>query len=1101
MKTRVWMMAIVALVAFASCRGEEEAPPSKDEAPAEQQKVEREEATDPAEVLKPAAAPKPPATVEKAPEAPMTMKAELKAIELATSAEMEKLDEASKEMEDTGADPTAVRRRRGDDRAPGRAKDSKKKGKNGGGGDGDDEEEDVKTWKRARKVPNMSRLMVGDSEELPLKGMQVHVSVDGFRARVVLDLHYFNDRAEELEGSFKLRLPDGASPYFLAFGGEVTPADRSPGVPTYQSAETARAMVPSPERLLEDRKGTWNDVKSARMVPKEKAAFAYHDTVRRQVDPALMEWSGAGVFSARVYPLRPMQLHKIVVAYDVDLLRAGKDLIYALDLPSTKVETIVDLHVDTGGGLSHTVAPGVEPVAGEGVAHYRFERTAAPTITVRIESRDAVLMTGTDPETGDFLAARFVPPLADIKSTETPKGPKGMTRAVFMVDTSLSANPEKYNVWLGLMNALLEENRDQLTEFAVLFFNVEAFWWREEFTKNTPENAAALADFAKTLALEGATDLDAALAAAGTPAWQASEGAWDTFLLSDGAATWGEGNNHALSARVRGANRGALFAYRTGLSGTDTAVLTHLARESGGALFAVVGESQIKAAATAHRARPWRIVGVELEGGSDLLLAGRPGALFPGQELTLVGRGVPVEGAPVKLRLSQAGVETLFEIPVAARITSDMAPRVYGQVAVGQLESFDAAAEDVAGAFARHFRVVGKTTSLLMLESDEDYQRYNIRPEEDAFLVKGTPAGALISKILAEIGDALGDPKAAFLAWLEKLRRMPGMEFELPAALKVVLEQLPADSFRVDAPRLSCALRAMKQVPGILQEQLITRKLSYDQWTAEAERRLKEHGPADALKALSTMVENAPGDSVLARDVGFSAMEMGLGAQAYHLFRRVAASRPFEPQTYRAMAQALTALGAHDLALLYYEVGMIGKWDSRFGEFRKILLMDYQMFLEQVAAGKIEVRSADYAKARLETVSKEIGLSKADLVVMIDWNTDGTDVDLHVMEPTGEECYYSNANTRIGGRLTMDVTEGYGPEMYVLEKAPPGTYRIRAKYFSSAQNRASTRTKVFATVYRDWGRATESVQKKTVVLRDGKEMHDLATIVVKGAKK
>jgi len=492
---------------------------------------------------------------------------------------------------------------------------------------------------------------------------------------------------------------------------------------------------------------------------------------------------------------------------------------------------------------------------------------------------------------------------------------------------------------------------------------------------------------------------------------------------------------------------------------------------------------------------------VEIEGGSDLLLAGRPGALFPGQELTLVGRGVPVEGARIKLRLSQAGVETLFEIPVAARITSDLTPRVYGQVAVGQLESFDAAAEDVAGGYARHFRVVGKTTSLLMLESEEDYLRYNIKPEEDAFLVKGTLAVALITKILAEIGDALGDPKAAFLAWLEKLRRMPGMEFELPAALKVVLEQLPADSFRVDAPRLSCVLRTMKQIPGILQEQLITRQLNYDQWTAEAERRLKEHGPADALKALSTMVENAPGDSVLARDVGFSAMEMGLGAQAYHLFRRVAASRPFEPQTYRAMAQALTALGAYDLALLYYEVGMIGKWDSRFGEFRKILLMDYQKFLEQVAAGTITVRSADYAKARLETVSKEIGLSKADLVVMIDWNTDGTDVDLHVLEPTGEECYYSNASTRIGGRLTMDVTEGYGPEMYVLEKAPPGTYQIRAKYFSSAQNRASTRTKVFATVYRDWGRTTESVQKKTVVLRDGKEMHDLATIVVKGAKK
>jgi hypothetical protein len=1107
MKPRIWILAALLILSFTACKGGTEKAP--DPAPAEKAtdgekgRAEKAAAPQPAEQQKPpevpkVAAPEPDPSDAPAPNKPeelMEMKVMAEEAPARASRALEKADEAEEAMDGLAKESAAM-----DDEAgapglgAGSKDESKKKGKNGD----DDKDEPVKTWKKARVVPNMSRLMVGDDEELPLKGMQVHVQVDGLRARVVLDLHYFNDRSDQLEGNFSLRLPDGAAPYFLAFGGEVTPADKAPGVPTFQSADAARGMDPSPERLLKDREGTWTNVKDARMVPKEKAAFAYHDTVRRRVDPALMEWSGAGVFSARVFPLAPMQLHKIVVAYDVDLLRAGKELVYALDLPPTSVETIVDLHVNAGDGLTHTLAPAAEAVAGEGVAHYRFERPDAPTITVRVQAPDAVLMAGTDPGTGDYVAARFTPPLDQVKNAEAPKG---TPTAVFLVDTSLSANPEKFNVWLGLMEAILEANRDQLTEFAVLFFNVETAWWQEGFTPNTPENVKALMDFAKGLALEGATDLDAALAAAAKPAWNPGEKSWDTFLLSDGSVTWGEGDNHALAARLRSGNRGPVFAYRTGLAGTDTAVLTHLTRESGGAVFAVVGESQIAAAATAHRARPWRILGVELAGTTDLILAGRPGALFPGQEVTLAGRGVPAEGAQINLRLEQVGYETLFEIPIHATLASDLAPRVYGQVAVGQLESFDAAAEDVAGAYARHFRVVGKTTSLLMLESEEDYLRYDIKPEEDAFLVKGTPAGARVAKILAEIGDALGDPKAAFQAWLEKLGKMPGMEFEVPAALKVVLEQLPADVFRVSAPPLVCAQRMTREIPGDLQEQLITRKLVYDKWTEEAERRLKAHGPADALKALSNLVENAPGDSVLARDVGYSAMEMGLGAQAYHLFRRVAASRPFEPQTYRAMAQALTALGANDLALLYYEVGMIGRWDSRFGEFRKILLMDYQKFLEQVVAGTLQLRSADYAKARLETVSKEIALSKADLVVMIDWNTDGTDVDLHVMEPTGEECYYSNANTRIGGQLTMDVTQGYGPEMYVLEKAPAGTYQIRAKYFSSDANRASTRTKVFATVYRDWGRPTESVQKKTVVLRDGKEMHDLATVVVKAAKK
>ncbi|MHC4249143.1 MAG: hypothetical protein ACYS9X_08455, partial [Planctomycetota bacterium] len=65
----------------------------------------------------------------------------------------------------------------------------------------------VKTWKRVEATPNTSRLLIGDKEELELKGLQANVRVDGFRARVVLDLFYYNDRDRQFEGTFKLRLP------------------------------------------------------------------------------------------------------------------------------------------------------------------------------------------------------------------------------------------------------------------------------------------------------------------------------------------------------------------------------------------------------------------------------------------------------------------------------------------------------------------------------------------------------------------------------------------------------------------------------------------------------------------------------------------------------------------------------------------------------------------------------------------------------------------------------------------------------------------------------------------------------------------------------
>jgi uncharacterized protein YfaP (DUF2135 family) len=119
----------------------------------------------------------------------------------------------------------------------------------------------------------------------------------------------------------------------------------------------------------------------------------------------------------------------------------------------------------------------------------------------------------------------------------------------------------------------------------------------------------------------------------------------------------------------------------------------------------------------------------------------------------------------------------------------------------------------------------------------------------------------------------------------------------------------------------------------------------------------------------------------------------------------------------------------------------------------------------------------------------------ADLVVMITWNTDDSDVDLHVVEPSGEECYYGHRATRAGGRLTRDVTQGFGPEMYVLPRRSPGTFQIRAKYFASERNRATARTKVYATVIEGWGTKNERVTEKVVTLVEDKEMHDIATVV------
>ena len=118
---------------------------------------------------------------------------------------------------------------------------------------------------------------------------------------------------------------------------------------------------------------------------------------------------------------------------------------------------------------------------------------------------------------------------------------------------------------------------------------------------------------------------------------------------------------------------------------------------------------------------------------------------------------------------------------------------------------------------------------------------------------------------------------------------------------------------------------------------------------------------------------------------------------------------------------------------------------------------------------------------------------------MITWNTDNTDVDLHVIEPTGEECYYGHRKTRIGGSMTTDVTTGFGPEMYILKQAKRGKYKISAHYFASDANRTATRTKVHVMIFERFGSATEAVRERVVTLETGKERHELDVVDVGAA--
>jgi uncharacterized protein YfaP (DUF2135 family) len=84
-----------------------------------------------------------------------------------------------------------------------------------------------------------------------------------------------------------------------------------------------------------------------------------------------------------------------------------------------------------------------------------------------------------------------------------------------------------------------------------------------------------------------------------------------------------------------------------------------------------------------------------------------------------------------------------------------------------------------------------------------------------------------------------------------------------------------------------------------------------------------------------------------------------------------------------------------------------------------------------------------------DTVAVFSDVPPVDMQVVLSWDTDGTDVDLHVVDPTKEECYYGHRLTKMGGKLDVDDTDGFGPEVFTLTNAVSGEFQVFVKYYSS----------------------------------------------------
>lgn len=257
------------------------------------------------------------------------------------------------------------------------------------------------------------------------------------------------------------------------------------------------------------------------------------------------------------------------------------------------------------------------------------------------------------------------------------------------------------------------------------------------------------------------------------------------------------------------------------------------------------------------------------------------------------------------------------------------------------------------------------------------------------------------------------------------------------------------------------------------------------------------------VQVLTNALELNVQDVQMFRSAGYFMFQLDFLPQAIQLFEQVMELAPEEPQSFLDLslahyihvrrqkeqnpekpvdAQELTK--AIDLAVTVLR----RTWQPRFAEIEYSALVWINWM---VGYGKHHGLTGFYPSF----LEKGLLVEKftAALLVSMGWDTDHVDIDLHVSEPDGYHVYYGAKDSPLGGHLSKDFTQGYGPEVYLIKNYVPGPYKVWVRYFASHQDSASTGA-TSAVVWKvenigDWEK--EKVLFRCVRLTVGQSEHDI----------
>jgi hypothetical protein len=547
----------------------------------------------------------------------------------------------------------------------------------------------------AAQEPPLS-LTASDGSGLELVSLSAQAVVEDPLALTELHLIFRNPENRVREGRFRITLPAGATVSRFAM-------------------------------RIGDR---WQE---GEVVEQQAARIAYEDFLHRRQDPALLETEAGNEFSARVFPIPPSATKELIVSYSQELTRASEPYRLPLRglprLGSLTVRALVGKTVLVGGNGG---APAPAPASTLGGQRGQQEVVEVSKRDFRPDRDFEVAHTGSAGRLGlrseNLVVARIVPSAESDRRDEVPS-------LMVLIDTSASRAlglADEVAAWEALMAEVRKGGADPVLSVAAFDQDVAPIF---------SGRASAVGDAVRRRIGErralGASDLDRALRWAAETMRSPKERRARLLLVTDGVVTAGETDAARLRQRIKAlAAAGVERLDVLAVGGIrEDALLAQLVT-AGLARDGVVLDGGQPASALARRLTRATRSGLKLEvEGAGWTWPSVINGVQPGDEI-LVYADLPadkplrlnVAGQPLALTGALAPVERplLERAWVKARIARllDLQDRDAGPGA-GDPDMKDLLKKQAIELSIKN-RVLCRYTSLLVLETEQDYARFGI---------------------------------------------------------------------------------------------------------------------------------------------------------------------------------------------------------------------------------------------------------------------------------------------------------------------------------------------------------------------------------------